>query len=42
VAAARAAGGRAELIRVPGDHFDIIDPASAAFEQIRAMLQTLG
>jgi fermentation-respiration switch protein FrsA (DUF1100 family) len=42
VAAAQAAGGRAELIRVPGDHFDIIDPASAAFERIRTVLQTLG
>ncbi|HEX2248135.1 MAG TPA: alpha/beta hydrolase, partial [Arthrobacter sp.] len=41
VAAAQSAGGRAELVRVPGDHSDIIDPGSAAFEQIRTVLEGL-
>jgi fermentation-respiration switch protein FrsA (DUF1100 family) len=30
----RAAGGRAELVTVPGGHFDLIDPHSAAWKQI--------
>ena len=42
VAAARAAGGEAELIMVPGDHFDLIDPASEAFARIRQVLVRLG
>lgn len=42
VAAARAAGGRAELIVVPGDHFALIDPASAAMDAVRGVLAGLG
>jgi acetyl esterase/lipase len=42
VTAAQAAGGEAELIPVPGDHFDLIDPASEAFARIRQVLERLG
>jgi acetyl esterase/lipase len=42
VAAAQAAGGEAELIIVPGDHFDLIDPATEAFARIRQVLVRLG
>ncbi|MEV7649217.1 alpha/beta hydrolase [Arthrobacter sp. NPDC089319] len=42
VVAAQAAGGEAELIIVPGDHFDLIDPASTAFARIRQALELLG
>jgi surfactin synthase thioesterase subunit len=42
VAAAQAAGGEAELIMVPGDHFDLINPASEAFARIRQVLVRLG
>ncbi|WP_205754438.1 alpha/beta hydrolase [Arthrobacter sp. CAU 1506] len=42
VAAAQAAGGQAELILVPGDHFDLINPASEAFARIRQVLARLG
>ncbi|MFD1214106.1 alpha/beta hydrolase, partial [Arthrobacter sp. GCM10027362] len=42
VAAARAAGGRAELILVPGDHFALIDPGSAAMAAVREVLAELG
>ncbi|MGM0930285.1 MAG: alpha/beta hydrolase [Actinomycetota bacterium] len=42
VAAAQAAGGEAELIIVPGDHFDLINPASEAFARIRQVLVRLG
>ena len=42
VATAQAAGGEAELIIVPGDHFDLIDPASEAFARIRQVLVRLG
>ena len=31
VAAARAAGGTATLVEVPGDHYTVIDPASEAW-----------
>ena len=41
VAAARAAGGRAELVPVPGSHMDLIDPASPAFESVRGVLGRL-
>ena len=41
VAAARAAGGRAELVPVPGGHMDLIDPASPAFESVRGVLGRL-
>jgi acetyl esterase/lipase len=42
VAAAQAAGGEAELILVPGDHFDLINPDSEAFARIRQVLVRLG
>lgn len=32
-----AAGGRAELVPVPGGHFDVIDPSSDAWKQIVAL-----
>ena len=41
VAAARAAGARAELLEVDGDHFTVIDPASEAWEQTVALLVSL-
>lgn len=41
VAAARAAGGQAHLVAVPGDHFDVIDPASLAWERTLAVLDTI-
>lgn len=42
VARARAAGDPAELVEVDGDHFVVIDPASAAWARIRAILDGLG
>lgn len=41
VAAARAAGGRAELVRVAGDHFVVIDPESAAWARTLEVLDGL-
>jgi acetyl esterase/lipase len=41
VAAARAAGGRAELLAVDGDHFTVIDPASPAWERTVEVLVSL-
>lgn len=41
VAAARQAGAKAELVRVPGDHMDLIDPASDAFAECRRQLERL-
>ena len=41
VAAARAAGGRAELVEVDGDHFTVVDPASAAWATTLALLDGL-
>jgi acetyl esterase/lipase len=38
VAAARAAGGTAELVEVEGDHFEVVDPASAAWSLTLALL----
>jgi hypothetical protein len=38
VALARAAGGRAQRVRVPGDHFAVIDPTSSAFPTIRRLV----
>jgi acetyl esterase/lipase len=38
VAADRRAGGTADLVLVPGGHFDLIDPSSAAWAAIRARL----
>jgi acetyl esterase/lipase len=42
VAAATAAGARAELLAVDGDHFVVIDPASEAWAKTLAILDTLG
>ena len=42
VAAATAAGARAELVAVDGDHFVVIDPTSDAWAKTLAMLDTLG
>ncbi|MCX6396982.1 MAG: alpha/beta hydrolase [Propionibacteriales bacterium] len=33
------AGGKAELVTVPGGHFDVIDPTSAAWKQIVQLLE---
>lgn len=41
VAAARAAGGAAELVEVEGDHFVVVDPGSDAWAQTLAHLDTL-
>ena len=41
VAAATAAGGRAALTETSGDHFTVIDPASAAWAAAVAALRTL-
>lgn len=41
VAAAGAAGAAAELVLVPGDHFDVIDPAAPAWETQRTLLRSL-
>jgi acetyl esterase/lipase len=38
VAAAREAGGRAELVEVPGEHLDLIDPSAAAWDTIARLL----
>jgi dipeptidyl aminopeptidase/acylaminoacyl peptidase len=42
VAAATAAGGRATLVEVAGDHFVVIDPASSAWRRTLAILDALG
>lgn len=41
VAAAAAAGARAELVEVDGDHFTVIDPSSDAWARTLAVLDTL-
>jgi acetyl esterase/lipase len=41
VEAARAAGATAELVEVEGDHFDVVDPGSDAWERQRALLLSL-
>ena len=41
VAAATAAGARAELVPVEGDHFVVIDPSSAAWARIVEVLDSL-
>lgn len=41
VRAATAAGATAELIRVPGNHFSLIDPDSEAFNRCREVLDRL-
>lgn len=39
VAAARAAGGTAQRVLVPGDHFSVIDPQAASFADIESLLR---
>ncbi|GAA2863552.1 alpha/beta hydrolase [Paenarthrobacter ilicis] len=41
VAAATAAGTPAQLLRVPGDHFDLIDPKAVAYKKCRELVQRL-
>ena len=41
VDAARAAGDDAELVEVPGDHFSLIDPGSAAWLRTVEVLDRL-
>ena len=41
VAAATAAGARAELVEVDGDHFAVIDPSSDAWARQLALLDDL-
>lgn len=41
VTAARAAGGRADLVEVAGDHFTVIDPTSPAWARTVALLTRL-
>ena len=41
VAAAKAAGGRATLVEVDGDHFAVIDPASDAWARTVEILDEL-
>jgi acetyl esterase/lipase len=42
VAAATAAGARAELVEVPGGHFEVIDEATAAWRRIVSVLDGIG
>jgi acetyl esterase/lipase len=42
VAAATAAGGRAELVEVPGDHYSVIEPGSAAWRRTVELLDAIG
>lgn len=42
VAAATAAGGDANLVEVPGDHYTLVDPGSAAWAAILRVLDGLG
>ena len=42
VAAAVAAGDDARLVRLPGDHFEHVDPTSPACDAVRAALRELG
>jgi hypothetical protein len=38
VARARAAGARAEVVTVPGDHLSVIDPQAASFATIETLV----
>jgi acetyl esterase/lipase len=42
VAAAQAAGAQAEIVRVPGDHFVVIDPATEAWAATVEVLDSIG
>ena len=39
--AARAAGGPVQLLKVPGDHFSLIDPKAPAYRKCRDLVQEL-
>ena len=39
--AAKAAGGRVQLLKVPGDHFSLIDPKAPAYRKCRDLVQEL-
>lgn len=41
VAAAAASGGAAQFLKVPGDHFDLIDPRAVAYKKCRELVQRL-
>ncbi|MGI8664800.1 MAG: alpha/beta hydrolase family protein [Jatrophihabitans sp.] len=41
VQSAKAAGGDAELVQVPGDHFSLIDPGAPAWQAVLALLPGL-
>jgi fermentation-respiration switch protein FrsA (DUF1100 family) len=41
VAAATASGGAAQFLKVPGDHFDLIDPRAVAYKKCRELVQRL-
>jgi fermentation-respiration switch protein FrsA (DUF1100 family) len=41
VAAAKAMGAPVQLLRVPGDHFALIDPKAAAYRKCRELVQSL-
>jgi acetyl esterase/lipase len=41
VAASHAAGGSAQLLRVPGDHYSLIDPRAVAYKRCRELVQRL-
>lgn len=41
VAASHASGGNAQLLRVPGDHFALIDPRAVGYKRCRELVQRL-
>ncbi|UVJ39676.1 alpha/beta hydrolase [Arthrobacter sp. CJ23] len=41
VAASTASGGTAQLLRVPGDHYDLIDTKSVSYKKCRELVQRL-
>jgi acetyl esterase/lipase len=42
VAHATAAGGRARVVNVPGDHFTLIDPRASSWPTIRKLVERIG
>ncbi|HKU30883.1 alpha/beta hydrolase [Arthrobacter sp. NyZ413] len=41
VAASTASGGAAQLLKVPGNHYDLIDPRAVAYKKCRELVQRL-
>jgi len=41
MAAAKAMGAPVQLLKVPGDHFALIDPKAAAYRKCRELVQSL-